>query len=324
MFYPLRQGDIRLGGTLWGTVGLEYFNERDTDIEWLAEARFALWKKGNIFFNGGAGTRLRGLRRPDLRMIASIGGWTTRRFQPAQAPQRHYTPDVEMHDKDTDGDGYPDDIDQCRPKKKTARSPTPTTAARRRKIATATASRRRGQVPNDPETRRIMDTTAAGKRTRQQHPDTKTPARSSRRKEQGPRKNGCKRHESRTRSGIQLLEPIQLPEEHHQGLVVPDPRQVGGPQVSRQGSNGYLRPHRQPRRRQMNRNLSKDRARLPCRKTSPTSHSASSRAASNPTATAPPPHRHQRTEEEAARSASGLQASKAARNTYYAEASSPL
>jgi outer membrane protein OmpA-like peptidoglycan-associated protein len=127
-FVPLRDGKIRLGLELWGTTGIEkvtpvrggeqstFFGSNNTTLEWLAQGRFLLDKRERVFANVGAGTRLTGgYGAADVRVLASIGTYLTLEdFKPGSPPPRvRVVPDVEDHDPDSDGDGYPDSIDKC-------------------------------------------------------------------------------------------------------------------------------------------------------------------------------------------------------------------
>jgi outer membrane protein OmpA-like peptidoglycan-associated protein len=135
IFLPMRQGDVRLGGSLWGTTGIQegattgqstFFNGRNTDIEWLGEVRFLLKRDTNWYATGGGGTRLAtGYGAPDIRLLAQIGTWTTLPdFGPGQEKrERRKTGEMAMYDKDTDGDGYPDDIDLCPTEKEDGKPP---------------------------------------------------------------------------------------------------------------------------------------------------------------------------------------------------------
>jgi OOP family OmpA-OmpF porin len=126
VFIPLRDNELRLGGTLWGTTGIgtnvrtdesTFFASENTDLEWLAEVRATLIKDNPLYFSGGAGTRLAaGYGAPDIRILAMIGTSTTLSdTDPGQARSYRKAPKVAMRDKDTDGDGYPDDIVMCPP-----------------------------------------------------------------------------------------------------------------------------------------------------------------------------------------------------------------
>lgn len=139
-YVPLRDGKIRLGLEAWGTTGLgevktstdsydSFFAEKNTDIEWLAQARFALGQRERTWLMAGGGTRLAaGYGAPDFRILVSIGHWLTLDdFEPKSPPPKvKVVPDVEDYDKDTDGDGYPDSIDKCPTIKEDGKEPDPT------------------------------------------------------------------------------------------------------------------------------------------------------------------------------------------------------
>jgi len=229
IFVPLRQGDVRLGGSLWGTTGIQtgehtgqstFFNGKNTDIEWLGEVRVLFDKKDRLYFSGGGGTRLSsGYGAPDLRLIAMLGWYgTLLDFGPGQVA-KHYRPppDVEMHDKDTDGDGYPDDIDLCPTEKEDGKPPDPTDGC------PAPKDRDGDGIPDDadkcpdqpedkdgiqdsdgcPETDADGDGIPDTEDACPLLPGDKSP---------DPKKNGCKIHKQivETDSGIQLLDPIQF------------------------------------------------------------------------------------------------------------------
>jgi hypothetical protein len=76
VFFPLRGGELRLGGTLWGTAGLDPGGSRYTDIEWLGEVRTHLDDEKRVYLSGGGGTRLAtGYGAPDLRLRSAAPGW---------------------------------------------------------------------------------------------------------------------------------------------------------------------------------------------------------------------------------------------------------
>lgn len=229
VFLPLRQNDVRLGGSLWGTTGIEslettgntFFNGRNTDLEWLAEARFILEKRSNLFLNAGGGTRLSGgYGAPDVRLLVQIGAWTGLLDFGANAPvrPRRKAPDVDMHDKDTDGDGYPDEIDACPTEKEDGQPPDPTDGC------PAPKDRDKDGIPDDvdkcpdqPEDKDgIMDADGCPEKDADNDgiPDGEdacplVPGV----KNADPKKNGCKEERKKiveTESGIQLLEPIQF------------------------------------------------------------------------------------------------------------------
>ncbi len=122
-YMPLKDDSIRLGAELWGTAGIQNANGRDasftnrnTDLEWLAQGRFAVDEKKRVWVNAGAGTRIAaGYGAPDLRVLASIGYWFPIKDTEPASPARRWRapPDVEETESDRDGDGYPDNIDKC-------------------------------------------------------------------------------------------------------------------------------------------------------------------------------------------------------------------
>jgi outer membrane protein OmpA-like peptidoglycan-associated protein len=136
-FIPLRDDALRLGGSLWGTTGIgkndqtgdgTFFAGENTDLEWLAEVRMKLIDDNPLYFSGGGGTRLAaGYGAPDVRLLAMIGTSTTLSDKEPRSGRYHRkAPDVAMKDKDTDGDGYPDDIDMCPTVKEDGKPPDPT------------------------------------------------------------------------------------------------------------------------------------------------------------------------------------------------------
>ncbi len=135
-FLPLREDKVRLGAELWGTTGIQslngkstFFAGNNTTIEWLAQARFLLDERDRLWANIGGGTRLSdGYGAPDVRLLANIGYfWTMEDFEP-KAPHQLtvIVPDAEDYDKDTDGDGYPDSVDNCPTIKEDGKPPNPT------------------------------------------------------------------------------------------------------------------------------------------------------------------------------------------------------
>jgi OOP family OmpA-OmpF porin len=137
-YLPMRDGKVRLGGELWGTTGVEgvgpdnrnsFFALRNTTLEWLAQARFVLDPRERFYASGGFGTRLSaGYGASDFRILGSIGTYLTLFDFEGKSPPRkiNIVPDVDDYDLDTDGDGYPDSIDQCPTLKEDGQPPNPT------------------------------------------------------------------------------------------------------------------------------------------------------------------------------------------------------
>lgn len=230
-YVPLRQGTVRLGVELWGTAGIQkvnddagnshntVFSSRNTDLEWLGQARFAIGKSHHTFINAGAGTKLTaGYGSPDFRILASIGSFFTisDKPPPTRPPGYKNIPDVSDYPKDTDGDGYPDDIDKCPTVKEDHKPPDPTDGC-------PAASDRDGdgipdnidKCPDDPEDKDGIEDNDGCPETDADNdgvPDTKDHCPT----EPGPAskiaaKNGCPQLTHVSESGeVQLLKPIQF------------------------------------------------------------------------------------------------------------------
>lgn len=129
LFWPMRDGRIRVGGQLLFSTGLEsftgsnrietstFFSARNTPLEWLAEGRMALDESRQFWAGGGFGTRLdTGYGAPDLRVLAVIGYHATIRDSDAPAPERRMRAireRIQREGGDSDHDGIPDEVDLC-------------------------------------------------------------------------------------------------------------------------------------------------------------------------------------------------------------------
>jgi OmpA-OmpF porin, OOP family len=132
-YLPLREGKVRLGGELWGTTGMtsvegesKFFHGANTDLEWLAQGRFTVDPRDRLYVQVGAGTRLTtGYGAPDFRILGSVGTyWNFIDFVSKSPVHRyHGSSDVDMYDRDTDGDGYPDSVDGCPTEKEDGKPP---------------------------------------------------------------------------------------------------------------------------------------------------------------------------------------------------------
>jgi len=136
-FVPFRNNKLRIGVELWGTTGVEelgpeeklsFFTPRNTTIEWLGQVKFLLDKRQRVWAMGGAGTRLfTGYGAADFRLLISIGTYITLKdFESKSPPPKvQFTGEGPLNDPDTDGDGYPDSIDQCPTIKEDGKKPNP-------------------------------------------------------------------------------------------------------------------------------------------------------------------------------------------------------
>jgi len=136
-YLPLREGKVRLGGELWGTTGLtassrngdresKFFAGANTDLEWLAQGRFTIDPRDRVYVQVGAGTRLStGYGAPDFRILGSIGTYANLLDFKSKSPPRRVkgSGEVDLYDRDTDGDGYPDSIDGCPTEKEDGKPP---------------------------------------------------------------------------------------------------------------------------------------------------------------------------------------------------------
>jgi outer membrane protein OmpA-like peptidoglycan-associated protein len=127
-YLPLRDGKLRVGGSLSFSTGTEtlkapsgeystFFAARNTPLEWLAEGKMALDPTRQLWLSGGLGTRLdTGYAAPDLRVLVFVGYWAPMEDSEASAPARRMKMirDRLAHENvDSDHDGIPDDIDLC-------------------------------------------------------------------------------------------------------------------------------------------------------------------------------------------------------------------
>lgn len=127
VFYPMRDGRIRLGAEVFGSTGLgdvktqtgevqqSFLSGRNTPFEWLAEGRFALDESKQSWFGVGGGTRLTlGYGAPDFRLLAAIGySFPIADSMTASPERRLRVGRTRYEDLDSDGDGIPDSEDLC-------------------------------------------------------------------------------------------------------------------------------------------------------------------------------------------------------------------
>ncbi len=144
-FVPMRDGRLQIGVELFGSLGIDkvedtqdqqnpktesaFFRAQNTPLEWLAQARWLMGKEKSWHVMAGGGTRLTpGYGAPDLRLLAQIGSHVyLSDIGPDDTPPKRKPLDrVSLEaDRDTDGDGFPDDIDQCVTIKEDGKPPYP-------------------------------------------------------------------------------------------------------------------------------------------------------------------------------------------------------
>jgi outer membrane protein OmpA-like peptidoglycan-associated protein len=128
-FVPLFKQRFRLGLTFFAQTGIKsdsvvgdtFLTTQNTPVEWQAEGRLKLPPiEGtgileNWFVGAGLGSRLTdGYGGPDFRIVGLIGSYIPIVESKAKSPDRdNVRVSIRESEKDTDGDGIPDDIDAC-------------------------------------------------------------------------------------------------------------------------------------------------------------------------------------------------------------------
>jgi outer membrane protein OmpA-like peptidoglycan-associated protein len=125
-FIPLKDGKYRVGGTIFGSTGIEsdstigdtFFKKQNTPIEWQAEGRMKLGPSDHWWIGLGGGSRLfvNAYGAPDFRMVALLGAYVPILDSDAKSPERKAELRARWRSQrssDRDHDGIPDDIDAC-------------------------------------------------------------------------------------------------------------------------------------------------------------------------------------------------------------------
>jgi OmpA-OmpF porin, OOP family len=228
-YVPLRSGRVRLGVELFGSTGLftkadgpenTFLNSRNTDVEWLGQARFGLGEKQRVWAMVGGGTRLdTAYGSPDVRILASLGGYFMLHDVNPKSPPRHIhvVPDVADYAPDRDHDGYPDDIDKCPDVPEDGKPPDPSdgcpAGSDRDNDGIPDAADACPDVPEDKDGVQDNDGCPEDDADNDQIPDKedKCPLEPGPPNKKKPEKNGCPGLTKVTESGeVALLEPIQF------------------------------------------------------------------------------------------------------------------
>ncbi|NUP10539.1 MAG: OmpA family protein [Polyangiaceae bacterium] len=115
-FLPLRDNTIRLGLEVFGSLqmtGPDKATVASSPIEWMAEGRFTLDKKKQLYLNGYGGTRMSPGYAPDFRTGLAFGGWFNLVDEEPPAPKKDVNYNKFNDTLDTDKDGIPDYMDLC-------------------------------------------------------------------------------------------------------------------------------------------------------------------------------------------------------------------
>jgi OmpA-OmpF porin, OOP family len=135
-FVPIRDGSIRLGAEIFGSLGLSKYQPNsgqastylgaNAPLEWMAEGRFFLTEKKHLWVGAGAGTRLTPGYAPDFRVDAVIGYWFPIADTDPQSPGKRFKAErFADHGADRDHDHIPDDIDLCPDEPEDGKPPNP-------------------------------------------------------------------------------------------------------------------------------------------------------------------------------------------------------
>ncbi len=127
VFAPFRDGTMRLGVSIFGSLGLADTGATamgaNAPIEWMAEGRFYLGEKRRWWVSPGAGTRLSAGYAPDFRLVAVAGYAFPIADTDPPAPNKRFK--FADHGADRDHDGIPDDIDLCPDEPEDGKPPNP-------------------------------------------------------------------------------------------------------------------------------------------------------------------------------------------------------
>ncbi len=126
-FAPIRDGSIRIGGEIFGSLGIAGTGATglaaNAPLEWMAEGRIYLDQKKRGWIGAGGGSRLTPGYAPDFRVVAVLGYSFPIADTDPPSPGRRFK--FADHGADRDHDKIPDDIDLCPDEPEDGKPPNP-------------------------------------------------------------------------------------------------------------------------------------------------------------------------------------------------------
>ena len=129
-FAPLRDGSLRIGASLFGSLGVAGTGATglgaNAPLEWMAEGRLYLDQKKRGWFGAGGGSRLSAGYAPDFRLVAVLGySFPVADTDPPAPGKRFKAERFADHGADRDHDHIPDDVDLCPDEPEDGKPPNP-------------------------------------------------------------------------------------------------------------------------------------------------------------------------------------------------------
>lgn len=244
LFVPLRSDRLRVGAELWGQTGIDtvrvtergyqeevssFFRSENTSFEWLAQARLLMGSAKDWYIMGGGGTRFTGgYGAADLRVLVQVGSHILLSdVNPDSPPRKVRVTDRKLlePDPDTDGDGFPDPVDQCPTIKEDGKEPYPDDGCPdldRDNDGILDADDKCPTVPEDKDGIEDEDGCPEEDADKDGILDVEDACPTVKGvKHQDPKKHGCPAEKKIvvTESEIELLEPIQF--EYNEATILP-------------------------------------------------------------------------------------------------------
>ena len=117
-FVPLRDGQLRVGGEVFGSFPVATTGATgpgaNIPLKWMAEGRYWFDEKKQFYAGFGGGTRLTAGYAPDFRFVGLVGySFGIEDTNPPSPPKRWKAELKDGKVNDRDHDGIPDDVDLC-------------------------------------------------------------------------------------------------------------------------------------------------------------------------------------------------------------------